>query len=310
MSNPVMPATTLVTEQGQPLLYTDPRLAQKITKAASHQTYYTIRWLVDRGRVPNAYRAYAYFRWVDDCLDAERLTEHERRLFAERQQRLIDSCYRGEAVADLAAEEQLLVDLVHTDTMPHSGLRAYIENMLRVMLFDATRRGRLISQAELTEYTRWLATAVTEAMHYFIGHTSSTPHDATRYCAVMAAHITHMLRDTCEDVAAGYFNIAREFLETHHIAPTDFNSEAHREWVKARIQLARECFATGRVYLAQLKSLRCRIAGYAYMSRFEGILDSIERDHYQLRPAYPENKGFKAGLRMVWCTITRALKLT
>ena len=46
-------------------------LAASITKAASKQTYYTIRFLVDRERVKNAYRAYAYFRWVDDTLDED-----------------------------------------------------------------------------------------------------------------------------------------------------------------------------------------------------------------------------------------------
>ena len=45
-------------------------LATSITKAASKQTYYTIRFLADRERVADAYRAYAYFRWVDDTLDA------------------------------------------------------------------------------------------------------------------------------------------------------------------------------------------------------------------------------------------------
>ena len=46
-------------------------IASSITKAASKQTYYTIRFLVDRERVDDAYRAYGYFRWVDDTLDAE-----------------------------------------------------------------------------------------------------------------------------------------------------------------------------------------------------------------------------------------------
>ena len=45
-------------------------IAPSITKAASQQTYYTIRFLADRERAPDAYRAYAYFRWVDDTLDA------------------------------------------------------------------------------------------------------------------------------------------------------------------------------------------------------------------------------------------------
>jgi large subunit ribosomal protein L18 len=48
---------------------TMPTLAASITKAASKQSYYTIRFLVDRDRMDDAYRAYAYFRWVDDIID-------------------------------------------------------------------------------------------------------------------------------------------------------------------------------------------------------------------------------------------------
>ena len=50
-------------------LISDPVLAASITQAASKQTYYTIRFLVDDWLVDDAYRAYAYFRWVDDWLD-------------------------------------------------------------------------------------------------------------------------------------------------------------------------------------------------------------------------------------------------
>ena len=45
-------------------------LAAAITKSASKQTYYTIWLFVDRERVADAFRAYGYFRWVDDILDA------------------------------------------------------------------------------------------------------------------------------------------------------------------------------------------------------------------------------------------------
>ena len=44
-------------------------IARSITRGASKQTFYTIRWLVDRGLIDDAYRAYAYFRWVDDTID-------------------------------------------------------------------------------------------------------------------------------------------------------------------------------------------------------------------------------------------------
>ena len=74
--------------------------------------------------------------------------------------------------------------------------------MMQVMEFDARRRGSLISAAELEEYTGWLASAVMEAIHYFIGHDDFSPHDETRYLAVSAAHITHMLRDTFDDCRA------------------------------------------------------------------------------------------------------------
>jgi hypothetical protein len=56
-----------------------------ITKAASTQTYYTILFLADRGRVANAFRAYGYFRWLDDQLDADGLKRQARLDLVERQ---------------------------------------------------------------------------------------------------------------------------------------------------------------------------------------------------------------------------------
>src|SRR5689334_18619664 len=68
-------------------------LSAKITRDASTQTFYTIRFLVDRALVPNAYRAYAYFRWVDDCLDQQLSDRAERIAFLERQQKLVKCLY-------------------------------------------------------------------------------------------------------------------------------------------------------------------------------------------------------------------------
>jgi lysine/ornithine N-monooxygenase len=89
--------------------------------------------------------------------------------FLERQKSLLEKCYRGESLPDTTVEETMLIELVKHDPEKNSGLQSYLRNMMQVMEFDAKRRGRLISQVELNEYTRWLATAVTEAMHYFIG---------------------------------------------------------------------------------------------------------------------------------------------
>jgi phytoene/squalene synthetase len=194
--------------------------------------------------------------------------------------------------------------LVRNDTEKNSGLQSYLRNMMAVMIFDAERRGQVISQAELSGYSRGLAVAVTEALYYFIGHDDPSPSHESRYLAVTAAHITHMLRDAIEDLEAGYFNIPREYLQTRGIASQDVNSQAYREWVCGRVQLARMYFKAGRECTAQVKNLRCRLAGFAYTARFEWMLRAIERDHYCLRPEYPERKSLRAGLWIGWLTLS------
>ena len=294
-----------------------PSPASSITKVASKQTYYTIRLMVDRERVDDAYRAYAYFRWVDDVLDADpdskpvlnEVEASERRAFLERQKSLLESCYRGESPRDVDIQEMMLVELIQRDHEKNSGLQSYLRNMMLVMDFDARRRGRVISQGELNEYTRWLASAVTEAMHYFIGNGWYTPHDETRYLAVSAAHITHMLRDTFDDVKAGYYNIPREVLEANHIGPQDVHSDAYRLWVKSRVQLARDYFEAGKGYLAEVQNPRCRLAGFAYTARFEWLLDTFEREGYSLRPQYSERRSIGTGLRLSWVALSSMIHL-
>lgn len=275
-------------------------LAAAITKTGSRQTFYTFRFLADHDRVEDAYRAYAYFRWLDDCFDEGLLPKTECCRLLKRQQSILKACYRGESVRDVSQEEGMLVDLVRKDPDQHSGLHAYLHNMMAVLAFDAERRGRLITQKELDQYTRWLACSVTEAMHYLIGHDSFSPQDDTRYQAVSAAHITHMLRDTMEDADAGYFNIPVEILEANHITPQDISSEAYRNWVKSRVDLARNHFRSGRIYMHRVANARCRMAGFTYMARFEWLLDTFEKEAYYLRPTYDERKSPLKGWQMGW----------
>lgn len=285
----------------------DLALAPSITKAASKQTYYTIRFLADHDRSADAYRAYAYFRWVDDVLDTEAGSGLGRCGFLQRQTLLLEKCYRCESSQNISPEEEMLVQLVQNDTEKNSGLQFYLRNMMAVMAFDVERRGRLVSQAKLNAYTSLLASAVTEAMHYFIGHGRYAPHNPMRFSAVTAAHITHMLRDTFEDIEAGYFNIPCEVLDANHITPLDVQSDAYRAWVRNRVELAREYFKQGRQYLCQVEDWRCRLAGYAYSARFEWLLDTIEKEDYCLRPQYGERKKFVTGLRMGWLTLSSML---
>jgi len=265
-------------------------LAAAITKAGSRQSYYTIRWLVDRDLVKDGMRAYAYFRWLDDVVDASATPRHQRLEFVWRQKSLMNRLFTGETPDGLRPEEELLARLIEGDRREHGGLRSYLRNMMAVMELDARRRGRVITRGELDEYTRTLATAVMDGLSYFIGHDYGYPASPDRYLAVAGAHICHMLRDTVEDVQAGYYNIPREVLEAARISPADVEAPAYREWVAGRVFLARRCFREGKRYILQLRHLRALLAGLAYCARFESVLDQIERDGFRLRADYRDRR--------------------
>jgi phytoene/squalene synthetase len=288
----------------------DPSLRNRsaaITKRASRQTYYTILFLVDRDRVFDAYRAYAYFRWLDDLLDEGDWSQPERVAFVERQKMLASSWRAGRVVPLIHPEESMLAHLVRVDEGENSGLRTYIDRMLAVMAFDAGRRGRLVRREELMAYTDHLAIAVTEALHYFIGHDRRAPHSQQRHRAAAGAHITHMLRDTFVDLRAGYFNVPLDLLEKHGLTPMDVGHDAYRDWVRECVVQARGDFAAGKRYLAQVEDLRCRLAGFAYIARFEWLLDVIERDGCLIRENYPERRSGANIIRMAWRTFVSTL---
>jgi phytoene/squalene synthetase len=282
----------------------EPGLPASITKAGSKQTYYTFRLLADRERVDDAFRAYAYFRWLDDSLDCNSGTKQEKITLIQHQQALLEACYQGNLPGDVSPEEQMLVDLVRNDQEEHSGLQFYLRNMMKVMAFDVERCGRVISHAELTEYTHLLSTAVTEVLFYLIGHKDPPPMSETRYHAVCGAHVVHMLRDTVEDISAGYFNVPGEYIQSEKISLAELHSLSFRKWVFGRVKLARHYFRGGRKYMAQVENPRARLAAYAYLARFEWMLRRIEQDQYYLRPEYPERKSVKAGLWIAWRVFT------
>ncbi len=275
-------------------------LPAEITRLASKQTYYTFRLLVEHDHIQDAFRAYAYFRWVDDQLDCNASQPQEKLTFLNRQQALMEACYRKESPSTVSPEEQMLVDMIASDHEESSGLQSYLRNMMAVMSFDVQRKGRVITLAELTQYSHLLSIAVTELLFYFIGHDDPAPRSTARYQAVLGAHIAHMLRDMLDDIDLGYINVPAETLEKGLVSIEDLNSQSFRMWVLQRVTLAHRCFNLGKKYFARVKSLRCRLAAYAYLARFEWILRAIERDGYRLRRAYPERKSLRAGVWMAW----------
>lgn len=279
----------------------------RMTKAASKQTYYTFRLLVDSGHVQDAYRSYAYFRWVDDQLDCNFGTQKEKISFLNRQLNLLDASYRKESCGIEFPQEQMLVDLISHDHEESSGLQCYLRNMMAVMSFDTHRKGRRITRAELNHYSHMLSVAVTELMFYFLDHGDHPLNNADRYHAVEGAHIAHMLRDMLDDIDLGYINVPVEILETQKVSLADLHSPAFRAWVQERVWQANRYIRTGRRYFSQVKNLRCRLAAYAYLARFEWMLRTVEKDGFRLRRAYPERKSLRTAGWMAWSVVRSML---
>jgi phytoene/squalene synthetase len=283
-------------------------LARSITRASSRQTYYTARLLVDKELVDDCYRAYAYFRWADDVVDDVSQSREERISFVRRQKDLIDRLYRDERPDDLTRHEELIADVINSNGDENSGLSSFIRRFLAILEFDAHRRGDFISEEELAWYSECLGTAVTDCIQYFIANGHPYPVAENQYLAANAAHVTHMLRDMVGDVSDGFINIPREYLEAHGLSPGDVDSPLFRAWVRERVELARGYLRAGKRYLDGLDVLRCKIAGYWYCARFEGVLAAIERDGYVLRPAYSERRKLSTWLKMAYLSFSITLR--
>jgi phytoene/squalene synthetase len=283
-------------------------MAKSITFNGSKQTYYTARLMVDKDLVDDFFRAYAYFRWADDIIDVSSNTQEERIAFITRQRELIDGLYQNKQIWELSSEEEILAELIMNDRQKNSGLQSFIRNMFAIIEFDANRKGRLISLDELKWYSERLSQSVTDGLQYFIGNGHPYPKSTNRYWAAIGAHIAHLLRDTLQDIADGFINIPREYLEAHGITPEDITHPAFRAWVKERVDQARRYFEEGQTYFNRLNVLRCKIVGYWYSARFMCVLDAIERDDYVLRETYNERRRLPSWLKIAWIGISLTMK--
>jgi phytoene/squalene synthetase len=273
-------------------------LARDITWQGSKQTYYTAKWMVDKDLVSDFFKAYAYFRWVDDVIDVTSRSRKERKSFINRQRKLIEKLYRNERLTDLSLEEEIAVELIQQDRDNEGRLQSFVENMFAIIEFDAHRKDRLISEKELGWYSNSVSKSVTDGLQYFIGNGHPYPVTENRNSAALGAHIAHLLRDMIPDMEDGFINIPQEYLEAKGIQPNEINSEPFRKWVEARVVLARKYFREGKKYLDQLEVLRCKIVGHWYCARFEGVLDAIEQDGFLLRRSYRDRRRLSSWINI------------
>lgn len=278
-------------------------LAETITRNSSIQTYVTIKFFVDKLLVNDCFKAYAYFRWLDDEIDIRRRTRKSRIGFIKNQKIIIQKSYLGKMPAILSPHEKLIAELILTNPDKKSKLGSFILNFFRIIEFDAYRKNSLVSQKELMWYSKTLSMAVTDGIEYFVNHNFNYPRSDDHYRAGIAAHIIHMLRDYREDIDEGFINIPKEYLQKHQIQPGDLHSASFRDWVKDQTSLARNNLRLGKQYISMLPVLKGKIVAYLYCARFEMFLNIFEKDGLNLRRHYSCKSNLINYLRVIWITI-------
>ena len=269
-------------------------LASAITKAASKQTYYTIRFLVTGhgSMTPTGIRLFPLGGRRPRRRCVLRSGPGRRRAFA----RELDSwtvrnpcwthCLRGEAPRDADPHEAMLVELVRHADPSDARLEAYLRHMMLVMDFDVRRRGRLVSQAELDEYTRWLATAVTEAMHYFIGNGAAAPDDEHPLAGCLGrahpAHAPRHLRGRPCRLLQRPAGGARGALDRPCGCPLRRLPRLGRG---IACDLHGRTSTPARSTSRGVHSRRHRLAGLAYIARFEWLIETLEQGGLQAAAA-------------------------
>lgn len=284
------------------------KLAKSITWTASRQAYLTARLFVDRDKVDDFYLAFAYFRWLDDAVDDPSVNQETRLTLIKRQVELVAKLFQGDSPTAPTPEEDMVVQFVQHGRGTSERLKPFVDNMLSTIKFDAKRRGRLISEAELDEYCVRLAASVVDGLQYFIGSKHQYAESEDRLTAATAAQITHLLRDTFQDLNDGIINIPREYIEENDLDPKNVSSPLYRDWVKQRVELANTYFDEGKRYFDNNAVLRLKMAGLWYCTRFESVLRSIEKNNYLIREDYRERRSINVWLKFGWVGVVATVQ--
>jgi len=279
--------------------------AEQITQKESATLYYLAKLLFNWGTLPIFCLVYAYFRWLDDVLDAPHQSNLTMREIISRQTELLANLYQSRDVSLQNQAEEMLQLAIEYDVAHKNYLQNYIMEMFHALEFDAHRRYQSCSHSLLNEYSKNLGQSYTRVLQAFT-HAPNTQFLATDnvYQAGIAAHQAHILRDFYNDIALGYYNISAEDMAKWGWSVNDLAEVDLHEWVQEIVTTAYSSFLTGLQGFSQVKNKRFRFLGYAMSIQYIFILETIQCDDYQLRRCYqPSNRD--KGRMLLW-----ALKAT
>jgi phytoene/squalene synthetase len=208
---------------------------------------------------------YAYLRCFDDIIDDKRDEASSLEMMAS-QREFMDAAYEGRlSQQELGVPARYGLPFFLWDRERGAHLRPQFEAFLETMEFDISRRGRVLSAAELDAYFVKTGRAFLSCLSYFsTGKLDLLEHSLR--VGSLAYLCADALMDLEEDLAVGLINIPREVLQEFEI---DLNSpEAGIErWRPVRAVEVLEYFHDARATIPSIESRSLRLLYRHFLSR-------------------------------------------
>ena len=292
------------------------RLARSMVCQSNPTVFNLSRLLCDRRSFPYFLLGYAYFRWLDDRIDAPGALGEDIRAIAANQKALLIALYNGRdtnAAPRIAAEE-MLAQMVRYDCMNGCRLRSFVMDMFGALEFDASRRYQVRSQRKLDAYSHALGRSYTDVLQAFAGMGGVGGTDSLAGVAGYAAHQVHILRDLYVDLSLGYCNISSEDLTRYQWTVQSLPHDDLRPWVDATARKAQAAFKRGLQGIALIRSPRCRLLGYATSAHYMIVLERLALNGYDVASMLPiskaaEGRSFAWSLRATFYSPTAASRI-
>lgn len=266
------------------------KIARRSVKSTSPFSYYLSLLLPGPSRAQ--FRVwYAYLRWVDDSIDGDHSPHRSDPKFIERQLAILEG--GALARAPLALEEEFLVWILQRSPGTEHPLRMSVRMMLEAINFDAGRRSRRCSAAELHHTFRREVSAYLIAIQYFCAQKSfGAPIGLD---AGIAAKIIHILRDFVKDVKEGQINISAEDIKYYAI---DLNSicagesvGALRDWFVVQARIAEAMLKDGLDELKLSHNTRYKLIFVLLATKYDCYLRQLRAHRFTPIPdlRYPRS---------------------
>jgi hypothetical protein len=177
-------------------------LAEKLTKKSGKFAYMMARLFFLSDVRPYFFLSYAYFRWVDDFADSAGPSIEAKKLFLDRQTKLVQELYDGLHPTCKEVGEQFLSLLILFDRSMGSKLRMPFLSLLSCINYDVRRAGEPPSQEMLNHYIDLEVESSMKTFIYFC-YPSANLNNFTKSYEGIAAKWSHRRYDKYQQARNG-----------------------------------------------------------------------------------------------------------